>query len=99
MKRKLALTAVMFVLGCSGSGSGVGGGAGGGSGGGAGGGDAGPTKCGDGTLETDEVCENLELRGKTCVTEGYDFGTLRCSSSCTLDTSGCSKCGDGKISG
>jgi hypothetical protein len=56
-------------------------------------------KCGNGTLETDEICEGFDLRGRTCFSEGYLLGELRCSSICALDVSNCSKCGDGKISG
>ena len=55
--------------------------------------------CGNGTLETDERCEGFDLRGATCVSEGFEMGELRCSASCALDKSGCSKCGDGVISG
>lgn len=94
MNRLLASSVVaMVVAGCSGSGTGTGGGAGGGSGGG----DAGVNRCGNGTLETDEACEGFELRGETCVSQGYEKGQLRCSSTCVLDATNCSKCGDGKV--
>ena len=55
--------------------------------------------CGDGTLQTDEECEALELRGETCASQGFAEGELRCSDTCTLDTSSCQTCGDGVRSG
>ncbi len=61
--------------------------------------DAGALRCGNGTLETDEVCEGFELRQKSCASEGFEGGTLRCSSTCKLDYAECFKCGDGRISG
>ena len=98
--RLLAMSVFALVVGaCSGSGATGGAGGGAGGGGGGGGGDAGVNRCGNGMLETDEVCENLELRGQTCVSQGFELGQLRCTSSCALDLSACSKCGDGKISG
>ncbi len=93
---------MLFLAGCSSSTSSNGGGSGGGAGGGTGGTGGtggGSLKCNNGTLETDEVCEGFELRGKTCVSEGFDTGTLKCATNCTLDTSGCQKCGDGKATG
>lgn len=55
--------------------------------------------CGDGFLREDsEVCDGLAGVG-TCDDEGYDSGTLTCSSSCTLDTSQCGTCGNGMIDG
>lgn len=59
----------------------------------------GPVPCGNGTLETSEVCEGFELRGATCASEGFTTGTLACTSLCTLDRTGCSLCGDGQITG
>ncbi|MER2565594.1 MAG: hypothetical protein ABTQ32_33025 [Myxococcaceae bacterium] len=56
------------------------------------------SRCGNGTLETDEMCEGFDLRGRTCVSEGFRSGQLLCSSSCVIDASGCSTCGDGIIS-
>jgi len=55
--------------------------------------------CGDDIIQTTEVCEALELRGKTCVTEGFTTGQLTCTADCRLDTSGCSRCGDGVVTG
>jgi len=53
--------------------------------------------CGNGVAETGEQCDDPDLRGETCVSRGFDGGTLACSSSCTFDTSGCFiiECGDG----
>ena len=45
--------------------------------------------CGDGTLEVGEACETGNLHGKSCVTEGFLGGTLRCAPGCTFDTSEC----------
>lgn len=87
-----------LITGCSGAG---GGGSGGGSatgGGGVGGGTA-TAGCGNGTLETNEPCEGFELRGRTCVSQGFMKGELTCTSSCTFDTSRCETCGDGILSG
>lgn len=45
--------------------------------------------CGNGTVELPEQCDGTDLAGRTCATEGFPFGVLRCSSGCTLDTKGC----------
>lgn len=50
--------------------------------------------CGDSyvtiTSPLNEICESTDLQGKTCVTQGFDSGTLKCASNCTaFDTSGC----------
>ena len=59
----------------------------------------GPTQtfCGDGTIQspndygTYEDCEGINLNGASCVSLGYDSGTLSCTSlTCTFDESGCS---------
>ncbi|MCP4500732.1 MAG: hypothetical protein GY822_12295 [Deltaproteobacteria bacterium] len=55
--------------------------------------------CGDGELSTSEACEEFDLRGETCASQGYDEGTLRCTDSCELDLEVCSTCGDGIIGG
>lgn len=48
------------------------------------------TVCGNGVIETGEVCDGSNLGGETCVSQGYDSGTLTCSSDCaSFDTSGC----------
>jgi len=54
--------------------------------------------CGDGKQQTanSEVCDGADLGSKTCKTEAYTGGTLKCKTDCSaLDTSDCYKCGDG----
>lgn len=62
------------------------------------------TTCGNGTLDSGEECEGSNLNGKTCLTQGFQSGTLSCSATCTLDTTGCIgssgggvTCGNGKV--
>ncbi len=45
--------------------------------------------CGDGMKNGNELCDGMDLGGKTCQTEGFDGGPLSCKPDCTLDTSGC----------
>ncbi len=47
--------------------------------------------CGNGIAEFGEACDGANLQGATCATatEGFTYGTLACSASCTLDTSQC----------
>ena len=48
------------------------------------------TPCGDGKLDTNEVCDTQPPNQETCVSEGYDMGVLGCADSCqALDTSDC----------
>jgi hypothetical protein len=59
-------------------------------------------ECGDLTINTvaGEECDDTELAENTCVSEGFDEGTLACDDvSCQLDTSGCFTCGDGVRNG
>ena len=63
----------------------------------------GPVGCGNGFIESGEQCDATNLNGATCVSQGFPYGTLACSASCTLDTSGClatrfTDNGDGTIS-
>lgn len=46
--------------------------------------------CGNNKAEGEEECDNSDLKDQTCKTQGYDTGTLRCRSDCTLNTSDCS---------
>ena len=46
--------------------------------------------CGNGVAEAGEDCDGSDLNSETCITQGYDTGTLACSGSCTFNTSGCS---------
>jgi hypothetical protein len=56
--------------------------------------------CGNGVIETPEVCDGLNLGGQTCVTQGFDAGTLACAGSClAFDTTGCFNCRKGKSDG
>jgi hypothetical protein len=47
------------------------------------------SRCGDGVINSNEQCDTLNLGGKTCASAGFSGGTLACTGSCTLDTSGC----------
>ena len=55
------------------------------------------SRCGNGVLDADEICEGFELREATCVSEGFSAGRLRCNDRCEIDVSQCSRCGDGEI--
>ncbi len=52
--------------------------------------------CGNGILDSGENCDSGLLGGQTCLTLGYDTGTLVCDANCNLDPSGCSmyQCGN-----
>ncbi len=46
--------------------------------------------CGDGVRNGSELCDGSDLGDESCLTQGYDSGTLRCTTSCSgFDTSGC----------
>ncbi len=45
--------------------------------------------CGDTLIEVGEDCDGVNLGGNTCVTQGFDTGTLSCTLSCTFNTSLC----------
>ena len=51
--------------------------------------------CGNGIVETGEQCDLTNLSGETCVSRGFDSGTLSCTSNCTFDTSACTTIGGG----
>jgi cysteine-rich repeat protein len=57
--------------------------------------------CGNGTVDAGEACDGAQLGGKTCLTVpgGFTSGTLTCSASCQLDTTGCVNpdCGNGVV--
>lgn len=62
--------------------------------------DAHVTVCGDGLVEQEEACDRDVFAGRTCATQGFYAGMLRCTTSCTLDISDCSgSCGDGIVNG
>ncbi len=47
--------------------------------------------CGDGFRDPLETCDGNNLNSQTCVTQGFDSGTLACASDCaSFDTSSCS---------
>ena len=52
------------------------------------------TNCGNSKLDPGEPCDGSLLGGKTCKSQGYLSGTLKCTSSCSLDLSGCVSCSD-----
>ena len=52
--------------------------------------------CGDSVVDSDEACDGASLAGQDCISRGHTGGTLRCTSDCQLDESGCSDCGDGQ---
>ena len=59
--------------------------------------------CGNGFINAGEQCDANNLNGATCVSQGYAFGSLQCSATCTFDTGGCQAIrftdnGDGTIS-
>ncbi|MCR4313927.1 MAG: hypothetical protein NUV84_01630 [Candidatus Uhrbacteria bacterium] len=45
--------------------------------------------CGDGFLDPGEVCDGASLDGATCASQGFDAGTISCSSACAYVTSSC----------
>ncbi len=53
--------------------------------------------CGNGVLENGEFCDGDQFGGATCVSEGFETGSLVCTATCALDTSACVPrgCGDG----
>jgi beta-lactamase superfamily II metal-dependent hydrolase len=64
---------------------------------------AGKPFCGDGLVKGGEMCDGADLDGQSCVSLGYDAGTLACDLGCGFDTSGCLSlafsCGDGLVTG
>lgn len=66
------------------------------------GGAAGSSVCGNGIREGTEACDGSSFGPATCASVSLDtrpYGPLRCTSSCTLDTSLCSSAGTGGTSG
>lgn len=45
--------------------------------------------CGDGVVESGEVCDYTNLNGESCSTLGFSSGSLSCTSACVFDTSAC----------
>lgn len=56
--------------------------------------------CGNNTREGLEVCDGTDLFGQTCISQGFDGGTLACDGTCTgFDTSACVTCVGAKTDG
>lgn len=59
--------------------------------------------CGNGIREADEACDGNDFAGQSCGTLGPNDpgmlggGDLLCNADCTVDTSGCSTCGNGVL--
>jgi FG-GAP repeat len=68
--------------------------------------DAGPppdaSACGNRHKDPGEACDGPDLGIATCMSAGFPSGTLACTSTCSLDTSGCEvppDCGNHQIGG
>jgi hypothetical protein len=60
-------------------------------------GEPGPV-CGNGVIESGELCDTGDLGGESCQTQGFASGGLTCLADCSgFDTSTCSSCGDGVL--
>ncbi len=46
--------------------------------------------CGNGVVESGEQCDGSDLGGNSCLTYGFQAGTLACAANCTVDTTSCS---------
>ncbi len=56
--------------------------------------------CGDNVLDVGEECDGENLDGETCITQGYNGGTLACDDQCRLVLTACEaegRCGDGIV--
>ena len=51
--------------------------------------------CGNNITEAGEACDGTDLANQTCVSFGYDYGTLACSGTCTFNKTGCHTYGGG----
>jgi Proprotein convertase P-domain len=58
-------------------------------------GDAVAARCGNGVVEGEEFCDQGDLGGRTCQTEGFASGKLQCTPECRLDLTFCGGCGNG----
>ncbi|MBA3547946.1 MAG: hypothetical protein H0T76_15795 [Nannocystis sp.] len=54
--------------------------------------------CGDGVRNGPEACEGADLGGQSCQGLGFNSGALKCSATCTHDSSACMSivCGNGQ---
>ena len=59
--------------------------------------------CGDGRIDPGEACDSFDIGGATCEAFGLGPGLVRCSPSCTFDTTRCDPnpgtCGNGQLEG
>lgn len=51
--------------------------------------------CGDGFRDASETCDGADLNSATCASQGFDSGTLSCSSACAFVTTSCISGGGG----
>ena len=62
-------------------------------------------RCGDGVKHESEACEGENFGGLSCADflgidgKPWESGKLACDLGCDIDTDGCSRCGDGEITG
>ena len=67
------------------------------------GGDKQNSTCGDGAINGSDQCDGKLLNNASCMSLGFTSGTLKCSDTCTYDTSACvdasANCGNGAIDG
>jgi hypothetical protein len=45
--------------------------------------------CGNGIINAGESCDQNNLNGATCLSQGFPFGFLQCSANCAFDITGC----------
>ncbi len=51
--------------------------------------------CGDGAIGAGEECDGANLNGASCVSQGFDGGTLSCGTFCLFNTTSCTLGGGG----
>lgn len=60
-----------------------------------------PATCGNGVIDAGEECDGVNFNNQTCISKGFDSGSLSCSNTCTISTQSCELiiprevCGDG----
>ncbi len=55
-------------------------------------------ECGNNEKETGEVCDGSDLDGESCLSLGFEGGTLACAADClSFDETGCCKCRNNEI--